>query len=128
MSVHGLRLQKTAPLVATLLAFGLAACSHAGMSSGAIVSLDDADNGQTVRVAAGDEIDLTLQSIGPGEYANPDVSSATVRFLEVLEVGPPNPGGPRQLFRFEAESSGHATILISSTGHEPAFTITVDVP
>jgi hypothetical protein len=128
LSVDGQRWRKTAPLVATLLASWLTGCSHAGMSSGDIVSLGAGDNGKSVSVAVGDEIDLTLQTIGPGQYATPAVSSGAVRFLNVIEVSPPNPGGPRQLYRFKAESSGSATISIPHTGGRQApFTITLDV-
>ncbi len=89
--------------------------------------LDNANNGDVVTAAVGDEIDITLQTVGPGEYGTPQISSPVVRFLQVSEVSPPNPGGPTQLFQFKAASSGEAVISIPHTGSNPTFKLTIDV-
>src|SRR6266851_1748118 len=93
------------------LVAALAACSGGGYGApagspgaapGTKISLTMAETGQTIKVPVGDEVDITLQTIGPGQYASPTVSSPAVRFLGVSEVGPAIPAGPTQLFRFQA--------------------------
>ena len=97
-------------------------------SPGKALSFDNSDTGRVVSAGVGDEIDITLQTIGPGQYdEHPDVSSPAVAFAKVSPVTPPNPGGPRQIFQFKAVAAGHAVITIVHTGQNPRFEITVDV-
>lgn len=95
------------------------------------VSLTNADNGRSIAVVVGDEIDVTLQTIGPGEYGTPVLSSRSIRFLGVSYPGPQNPGGPRQLFRFEAVVVGRAEITMTQVNRDPlppiSFAITIEV-
>jgi hypothetical protein len=96
------------------------------------INLDNSSNGNTVSVAPGDEIDITLQTIGPGEYGTPTVSSGSIRFLGEFPAGLPPPAGVRQLFRFEAVTIGRADITILHSNPEPSlphppFAIAVDV-
>jgi hypothetical protein len=97
------------------------------------VSLDNSSNGHTISVAPGDTIDITLQTVGPGQYETPSISSGSVRFLGESSAGVPNPGGPRQLFRFEAVTVGRADITIPHTildppiPQTPPFAVAVDV-
>jgi hypothetical protein len=95
------------------------------------VSLTNADNGRSVAVLVGDELEITLQTIGPGEYGTPVLSSRSIRFLGVSSPGPQNPGGPRQLFRFEAVTAGRAEIAIPHVNRDPLpeipFLIIVEV-
>ena len=102
-------------------------CGSPGSPSGNALSLDNGDNGRVLSVRPGDEIDVRLQTIGPGEYELPDVSSSAVVFLGVSSLTPPNPGGPRQLFQFRVVAVGHADISIPHRGQNPRFRITVDV-
>jgi hypothetical protein len=85
----------------------LAACSSSNP-----VSLSYTDNGRTVIVQNGAEINVTLGTIGPGQYANPDISSPAVGFVSVEEVGPYTAGGVNQLFRFHAQGLGQASVSI----------------
>ena len=72
---------------------------------------------RTVSAPAGAEIDITLQTIGPGEYASPPtVSSPAVQFLGVSDVAPYVPAGPTQRFRFRAASPGTALVTFRHTG------------
>ena len=99
-----------------------------GPSGSKIISVDNENTGQSVVASVGEKIEVTLQTIGPGQYGDPILSSGSVKFLEESSAGTPNPGGPRQLYRFEAVSSGQANITIPHTGGLPdAFTITVTV-
>jgi hypothetical protein len=97
------------------------------------IGLDNSSNGRTVSVAPGARIDVTLQTIGPGQYGTPTVSSGSIRFSGESSAGEPNPGGPRQLFRFEAVTVGRADITIPHTTVDPPspqvppFVVAVDV-
>ena len=95
------------------------------------IPLTNADSGRTVTLGVGDRIDITLGTVGPGEYGTPEVSSPSIRFVSVEGVGPPTPAGPRQLFHLEAAARGQATIVIPHAGdYSPAshsFGITANV-
>jgi hypothetical protein len=83
---------------------------------------------RTVFVAVGQELDMTLQTIGPGEYASPPtISSGALRFLDVIMVTPAVPAGPTQRFRFRAEAPGQAVVTFHPTGQSPAVEDTVNV-
>ena len=116
-----------AAVTAMLLALGC----DSGRGPNTTVSLTNADNGRSLAVLVGDEIDITLQTIGPGSYGTPVLSSGSVRFLGESSPGPQNPGGPRQLFRFEAVSVGRVAITIPHMDGFPLprepFVIAVDV-
>jgi hypothetical protein len=123
-------------VAAGMAALVMAACVAAGCSSSGseTISLYNDDSGRTVVAAVGDRIEVTLQTIGPGQYGTPSSSSATVRFLgESSPPGQPNPGGVRQLYRFEVVAPGRADITIPHGGSQPLaprppFEFTVDVP
>jgi hypothetical protein len=110
-----------------LLTFG---CGSSGRQT---ISLNNTDTGRSVVAAVGDKIEVTLQTIGPGQYGDPIVSSDSVMFLGESSAGAPNPGGARQLYQFDAVASGRADISIPHTGEVPgwpvipAFAITVEV-
>ena len=114
-------------LMALLLTVG---CDFSGSK---IISVDNGNAGQNVVASVGEEIEITLQTVGPGQYGDPILSSDSVKFLEESSSGTPNPGGPRQLYRFGVVSSGQTNISIPHTGGPPngaaipAFTITVTV-
>ena len=91
--------------------FGLGCAS----AHGRLITLTNSDSGRSVTVAVGSEIDVTLQTIGPGQYGSPALSSKCVRFVGVSLAGSPNPGGPRQLFRFEAKAPGQGAASPSAT-------------
>ena len=104
-----------------------------GSSHERVIKLTNSDSGRSVAVAVGAEIDMTVQTVGPGQYGTPALSSECVRFAGVSLAGSPNPGGPRQLFRFEAKAPGRAKITIAHEGGAPGgpttptFSITVEV-
>jgi len=103
-----------------------AACGATGPSASPL-KLDNGDNGKAVTVAVGQALDVSLQTIGPGEYEAPSISSSAVRFLSVSQVAPPVPAGETQLYKFEASGPGRASIVIAHTTHSPTFTLTIDV-
>jgi len=89
------------------------------------VELSGGDRGKVVSVIVGRNVDITLQTIGPGQYGDPEVSSDNVRFQEVELAPVQNPGGPTQIFHFECAAVGSAMIMISHTGGREAFTVTL---
>lgn len=104
-----------------IVALGLVGCGQDPLEANGIPS-------HTLTIKAGRELELTLQTIGPGEYASPPlVSSAAVRFLDVRLVAPPVPAGPTQLFRFEAVQPGLAVIVFQHTAQGPTIEDTINV-
>ena len=102
-------------------AFGVAGC-------GGSPTEVNGSRGETLSVMAGQELSLTLQSIGPGEYASPPwVSSAALRFLDVRLVGPAVPAGVTQRFRFAALRRARAIVVFHHTGQGRTVEDTVDV-
>jgi hypothetical protein len=115
------RRHELARVVAAWVALAVMASScHPSASSTARINLDDSSNGHAISVTPGDRIDVTLQTIGPGRYETPTVSGS-IRFLGESDAGLQNPGGPRQLFRFEAVTVGRGEITIPHTILEPPF-------
>ena len=105
------------PVLGILL---LVACSEP-------LSLDGIPS-RTFSVRVGQELDLTLQTVGPGTYQSPPtISSSSLRFLDMTFVGPPVPAGPTQRYRFKAEAPGHAVILFQHSGNNLAVSDTVEV-
>jgi hypothetical protein len=89
--------------------------------------LDRDNNGQTQTVSTGQEIDVLLQTIGPGNYGDPEISSTAVEYVGVVYPSAQNPGGPTQQFRFKAVTLGSAVIRIPHTTTYPPFVVTIDV-
>lgn len=99
-----------------------------------LLQLSQTDNGRLVAASVGSEIAVTLQTIGFGHYGTPSVSGTAVQFIGMgASPGPPNPGGPVQLFRFMARTAGLAQIAIPFAGgmgpnaSTPPFRLTVQV-
>jgi hypothetical protein len=90
---------------------------------------DSGASSQPSTLSVGDELDITLVTIGPGAYDSlASVSSSAVRFLDAAYVSPYSPGGARQRFRFIAVRSGVAVITFNHSGWtNPAGTRTIEV-
>lgn len=115
-------------VIATIATLWMTDCGSPSGPSSRVLSFGNGDNGRVLSVRLDNEIDVTLQTIGPGQYdEHPSVSSPAVAFSKVSILMPANPGGPRQLFQFRAVTAGHAVISIPHTGQNPRFEITVDV-
>jgi len=111
------------PLVAAAL-LAMPACNPGGGTS----VLQSDQNGQTIAVRVGQEVDIKLGTVGPGQYDSlPELSSGAVRFIDASFVGPAVPAGPRQLFRFAAQRAGVAIITFRHSGMNPTVTDTIAV-
>ena len=117
-------------IVILVAGLAIAGCDF---SKSETISLDGSNAGQNVVASTGDRIEITLQTIGPGQYGDPSVTSGSVKFLEEKPAGLQNPGGPRQIYLFEAIRSGEAGITIPHTGgfpngpETPSFAISITV-
>ena len=66
---------------------------------------------QTIVAELGDEVQITLGNVGPGEYLSPpQISSTVLTFLSVDVVPPFTPAGPNQRFRFKTNARGQAIV------------------
>ena len=99
---------------------GLTAC---GTNPVAVMN----DSSQMITLKVGQELDLTLGTVGPGAYQTPTLSSGAVAFLGDSLIGPNKPAGPRQLFRFQGVAAGSAIIVLTHSGDQPTITDTVVV-
>jgi hypothetical protein len=82
--------------------------------------------GTTVVVDVGEELILTLQTIGPGNYEEAVVTGEAVESLGSEYATLQNPGGPTQLFHFRGVAPGQATVSIPHTTR-PTFAFQIDV-
>jgi hypothetical protein len=115
-------------VAAVALALMAASC-HSG---GERIRLDNSSNGHTISAAPGDEIEITLQTIGPGQYLMPTVAGPILSLGE-FPAAVQNPGGPTQIFRFQAVTVGRGEVFIPHTAsappspQTPPFAIVVEV-
>src|SRR2546426_9182263 len=84
--------------------------------------------GETLRIAVGQELDLTFQTIGPGEYeSRPSISSSSLQFLDATPITPTSRWGIAQVFRFKGVAPGQAIVVIRHSGNSPVMSDTVNV-
>ena len=77
-----------------------------------VLSLNFTNNGQHVKATVGQQIEITLGTVGPAQYGVPLVSSTAVRLESTALNWPPNPGGPTFVYVFEAAAAGEAQVII----------------
>ena len=79
-------------------------------------------------VAVGEQLDIVLGTVGPGQYDSlPSVSSPALRFLDMTDVGPIEPAGPTQRFRFAGQFPGQPIVEFHHSFSNLTVTYTVDV-
>jgi hypothetical protein len=67
-------------------------------------------------VNSGEELRITMPTVGPGEYESPpNISGSAVTFLDMTTINNQSPGGDIQLFRFKAVASGQALITFHNS-------------
>jgi hypothetical protein len=94
---------------------------------------NDADlrtEGETLRIAVGEELELTFQTrpSDPGEYESPpSISSSSLQFLDVTAFRPAPQAGLAQRFRFKGVAPGRAIVVIHHSGKSPVIRDTVNV-
>jgi hypothetical protein len=119
-----LELHELATVGVTLALSLLAGCGADPTTSPA--KLTNKDDGDTVVVAVETEAQLTLGTIGPGQYGEPQISSEAVAFEGVELASLQNPGGPTQIYVFRCVRPGAATITIPHTAAAREFSFVID--
>jgi len=89
---------------------GLRPASRAGREQ--VLDLNFANNGQHVSARVGQQIEISLGTVGPRQYGTPQISSSAVRFLNTAQNWPPNPGGPSFVYVLEAAAEGEARVIV----------------
>ena len=108
-------------LTGVIVILAVSSCGQGSLEANGLPS-------HSISIKAGRTLELTLQAIGPGEYASPpSVSSPAVRWRDVELVTPAVPAGPTQRFRFEAMAPGQAVIQFHHTAQGTTIEDTVDV-
>jgi len=98
-------------------------------------NLTAANQGGSATVKVGDEIDITLGSVGPGSYSqDPVLSNDDLTVIDVtIPAGSQNPGGPTLLYRLRALAPGQTQVQIpfdaapGGVAGRPTFTVTIIV-
>jgi len=92
----------------------LTAAFAVGCNADSVVNVDTSELNRTIEVSVGSQVAVTLQTIGPGEFAAPELSSPSLRFLNVEYVNPV-PAGPTQRFTFFADARGTSVVVFRHT-------------
>src|SRR5690349_20512887 len=106
-----------------ILISGLALVSHAGCTAAAenrsphgrpagVLSLSFANNGQHVSARVGQQIEISLGTVGPRQYGTPEISSPALQLVSTALDWPPNPGGPSFVYIFQAVAEGEARVTV----------------
>jgi len=81
-----------------------------------ILAFNFTNNGQHLVASVGQQIEITLGTVGGPQYGKPEVSSAAIRLESVAlyrRIGlPVTPGGPTFIYIFEAAAEGQAQVKV----------------
>ncbi len=77
-----------------------------------VLSLNFANSGQHWTARVGQQVEITLGTVGPRQYGTPQVSSPAIRLKSVELAGPSNPGNSTFVYIFEAAAEGEVQIKI----------------
>jgi hypothetical protein len=77
-----------------------------------VLFLNFRDNGQHLAATVGQQIEITLGTVGPKQYGEPQISSSAIELESTALDWPPNPGGPTFIYIFEAVSEGEAQVMV----------------
>src|SRR5690242_8818554 len=106
-----------------ILISGLALVSQAGCNAGAqnrsphgstpgVLSLSFANNRQHVSARVGQQIEISLGTVGPRQYGTPEISSPALQLASTAQDWPLNPGGSWFVYIFEAVAEGAARVSV----------------
>jgi hypothetical protein len=84
-------------------------------------------DGSAVELAVSQRLELRLQSVGPGSYRDPQLSTTSLRFAQSLLPRSQNPGGPTQIYVFQGVSAGTVQLTIPHSVRADPFKLTVTV-
>jgi hypothetical protein len=130
---------------ATILISGLAlvllvSCDAAAQSRSphgktpGVLSLSFANNGQRVSARVGQQIEISLGTVGPRQYGAPEITSPALQLVSTAQDWPPNPGGPSFVYIFQAVAEGEVRLTVPVINSEQTpgttditFTVTIRV-
>lgn len=102
--------------LAFLLTGGNADAQKVDMSSTSarqrVLFLNFTNNRQQLPATVGQQIEITLGTVGPQQYGEPQVSSPAVRHEGTALKYPVIPGGPTFIYIFDAAAEGEADIKV----------------
>jgi hypothetical protein len=82
----------------------------------------------SLRIDVGQEVRITMQNIGPGEYLTPPaIAGSAIEFVGMLPPSVSVPAGVTQIFRFKGVTPGNAVILFHNSDTHPDVSDTVVV-
>jgi len=99
-----------------------------------LLSLDFKNDGQHLTATVGQQIEITLGTVGPPQYGKPEISSPAIRLVSTA-LWQTTPAGPTFVYIFEAaEGEAQVTVpLINTTPNNPespnqhTFVVTIRV-
>lgn len=98
-----------------------------GACGAAVIGVPVDGRNQTIPAAVGQEIAVTLGSLGPATYASPPTISSNVLTFVGVEVVPPfDPGGATQRFRFRAVAAGQAIVDFQRVLNDSVLSVVED--
>jgi hypothetical protein len=104
-----------------------------GMPPG-VLSLSFFNNGQQMSARVGQQIEISLGTVGPRQYGAPEISSPAIQLVSTAQDWPPNPGGPSFVYIFQAVAEGEVRVTVPVINAEQTpytnditFTVTVQV-
>jgi hypothetical protein len=114
------------PFAGLLLIAGVLQTASCDSDNAGPMALTIGDSGREVTIPDRGGIEVTLQTIGQGEFGIPSISAPQVLGFLGVEPGPlRNPGGPTQLYRFVVNGPGRSTIAIPHTANGTTFRLSV---
>jgi len=82
----------------------------------------------TLSIAVGQEVKITMRTVGPGEYVSPPMlTGSAIAFLDVSSPDIQVPAGVTQVFRFKGVARGQGIIQFHNTGNHADVSDTVVV-
>lgn len=90
-------------------------------SSQRLLSLNVKNDGQHLTATVGQQIEITLGTVGPPQYGKPEISSPALRLVSTA-LWRTIPAGPTFIYIFEAATEGEAQVTV------PLINITLDNP
>jgi hypothetical protein len=87
-----------------------------------------ASPGRSLEVSLGQELRLTIRTIGPGNYASPpEMAGTSLTFIDSRFADVQVPAGPTQVYRFLASARGTTIVRFHNTYSDLVVADTVRV-
>jgi hypothetical protein len=112
------------PLLALVTVFLVEACGSNSVSPLEVIGAPP----RTFTIAVGQQVDIQMGSVGPGEYVSPPtLMGSAIDFLGVSLATIQVPAGETQLFHFKGVAPGQAIVRFHNTNQSADVSDTVVV-